>query len=191
MPILSEDSRQFLRLLVDGKRDEAARLGQSLMFKLYDRMGEIEAEISLLEETLEVLKETTDAQVGGDSTNGRASRGEKRLAVLDAAAALVSASPSGRVTTDSIHDFMVRKGQVPPNKTAIGLVMNKATGREKVTKGIYILAKGEVAMSPSNGNPKADMTTPGFSTVELPVSMANTTMDADGPTSDEIDELPF
>ena len=139
---MNDDVKRSLRLLAEGKIGAAESMAFQAKLSIEGKRRDLDAALAMLDEILEVT--SGKAPHGASTTNdppagslGRASRAEQRLAVLAVADELSDANPGQRVTTDGIHDALIKQGIQPPSKTGIGLIINHADGWEKLGRGVY------------------------------------------------------
>ena len=192
---LSDSMKTVLRLLVQGQSADALAVANSTKQDLSEHwielkvaIGKVEQEMALLEEIIEAVQAAGSWTVVAtiDPTSPKrgspAERSRRRYQILETAKMLALRTPERAITTDAIEQEIKKIGMAVPNlRTVIGNILGKNKGWTSLGRALYQY----------DGNHIASLPTLGFSTVKPPPSVVNTTMDADSPTSDEIDELPF
>ena len=133
---LQPDTVDVLRLFRAGKTAEGQELAAKALEGLKRRLREIEWKVEILEK---LVPHTPDQ---GKLVNvaieaGPATKAERKIAILNAAKEVASQTPSHRVTTDAVVEFLKERGITPPRKTAVGIILGSASGWKRLERGVY------------------------------------------------------
>lgn len=130
--VMSETTRQVLRLLAQSRPQEASAMAVEARDALEERIREARLEIELLSE----LAASIPVEDPSQPPVGPATKAEMRLAVLSSAQ-VVARDASSRATTDSVERYMKAQGLQTPAKTAIGLILNHSPEWTRLDRGVY------------------------------------------------------
>ena len=140
--MLTEDTRQVIRLLAEGKVLEARVFAAAAVEALRRRKQELEAELSLLDGLVTELgarpiHSLPVPEVARQSTANPSLKAEQSVIVQECAEELNGEAPYRIIRSDAIAARVRAKGIEPPSPTGIGLVLAHTGLWERKGRGVY------------------------------------------------------
>lgn len=139
--MLSDATKAITRLLVESRKREALQEAESALASISDQIRKLEVERDFVNELITLIPRS-EPSAGVSSQpelqqSVEISKAEQRQQVLTAASEVGAEHPLGLVTTEKVETNMRSKEQLPPSRTAIGLILNHDADWGRVDTGLY------------------------------------------------------
>lgn len=139
--MLSDATRMITKLLIESRTREAIQEAESARASISDQIRKLEVELDFVNELIALIPSSEpSAKVSNQpelQQGVEISKVEQRQQVLTAASEVGTEHPQSHVTTSRVETHMQSKGQQPPTRTAIGLILNHDDGWERIDVGLY------------------------------------------------------
>ncbi len=133
---LNDDVRTVITLLTGGNHQGARDVAERALIGIEEQQTSLSQSREVLQAVLEEIERQASVTLP-DADQVAVTSAERRQVVLRTAEELVGVSARGMINTFGIHGVMVERGEKPPNRTGIGIILNNSPDWERVDSGLY------------------------------------------------------